>query len=188
MDRIGQELEDRYGINLEEAVRHAAAGTAPSAVVEQVAAAQQKAASEHAASHVEAAKESGAWEAEVLQIAGDDMGGQIIGSKGWPLLQERLGQLAGSGADASGRLRDVVGQRELATTSDKSTTLVWRLNHADGHSALAPTRARSGTRRSGKGSRPPGQQSGPETSSERFAKRTVLDRNRGNGPESGIGR
>lgn len=180
LDRIGHELERRYGIDLEDLYRHTDAGTVPAAVAGRVKA-QQASQGEVA----EAARKP--WEAEVLSIAGEGVGAQILASDGWTTLQSRLTEIDGNGGDGVGRLRDAVSQRELDTAQDKGTTLVWRLKDGADRSAQAPRASRAG-RQTAKGSRPPGKQTKPEAARDRFVKKTIIDRPRGTGPDPSLGR
>jgi hypothetical protein len=191
---IGDRLAGHYGIDLEGLARRARedpehASSVPAVVHGQVAQAQRNAPEAQAARQAASAvPPQDRWKREVTAVASGDLGAQILGSEGWPRLQDRLDKLQGVGKDPAAELRRAIGQREMDTAVDKAITLSWRLKE---------TQARSGgedtakpTRQASAGAPPPGQPSAPETNAARFAKKQAKHNQaqRDAGPESASGR
>lgn len=192
---IGDRLAGHYGIDLEALARRARedpehATSVPAAVHEQVAQAQRATAEAQAARQASSAvPPQDRWKREVLGVAGLQLGAEIVAAEGWPRLQDRLDKMKVAGRDVGSQLREVIGQRELATAVDKAITLSWRLRDTPAQSAGHD--AAKAARQASSGSPPPGQCSTPETNTARFAKKKRANENqsqRDAGPDSAAGR
>jgi hypothetical protein len=163
---LSEQLQARYGIDLEALARQAdgtsvPAGEVASEVLGQVGQAQQAG----QASDMPRAKrwEAKRWEAEVLVAAGTELGAQVIAAKGWPRLQAHLDGLQAAGQDPSAGLSAAIGSDKLHGASDKAAVLKYRLEHLDKYQ--------------GRAARPTGEHTRP-TDAERLAGRRRAEQER----------
>ena len=173
---LSEQLQARYGIDLDALARQHAGAEAPveqvaSGVREQVEQAQQGgpqaeepgARTRSGSTTGQAAPSARRWEAEVVQVAGAELGAQIIAAEAWYHLQNRLDKYQAAGEDPLGHLSEALAEGGLATANDKSRVLISRMNH--------PGRYRD------RPGRPPGKHARPPDA-ERLAQRRRADRER----------
>ena len=87
----------------------------------------------------QAAPSARRWEAEVVQVAGVELGAQIIAAEAWYHLQNRLDKYKAAGEDPLQHLSEALAEGGLATANDKSRVLISRINHP-GHYRDRPGR------------------------------------------------
>ena len=136
---LSEQLQARYGIDLEALAHQAdATGTPAREVASEV------------RGHVERAQQAcqdrpgpaarptegnvgwaRRWEAEVLAAAGPELGARVIAEKGWPQLQERLDELKAAGKDIFARLPAAIGNDRLHGARDRASLLRYRLGYLD---------------------------------------------------------
>ena len=158
---LSEQLQARYGIDLDALAHRASTGASAREVastvrgqVEQVRQAAQARPGPAARATEANAGWARRWEAEVLAAAGAELGARVIAEKGWPQLQERLDELKAAGKDVSARLPAAIGNDRLHGARDRASLLRYRLGH------LYDDRPRP--------YRPPGRHASP-SDAERFA-------------------
>lgn len=122
-----EQLQTRYGVDLGALAAEAdGAGASAAQVASEVRGQVGQAQQAGQASYVPRAKR---WEAEVVSLAGAELGAEIIAAEGWHHLQDRLDRYQATGEDPLAHLSAALGEGELATANDKSRVLVRRMNH-----------------------------------------------------------
>ena len=129
---LSEQLQARYGIDLDALASQQAGTDGPveqvaSAVREQVEQAQQGGPpAEEPGDRTRSGRTTGQatpaarrWEAEVLRVAGAELGAEIIAAEAWYHLQNRLDKYQAAGEDPSGHLSEALAKGGLAllTTS-----------------------------------------------------------------------
>ena len=165
---LSEQLQARYGIDLEALARQAGATGTPAVQVAsevrgQVGQAQQAG----QASDMPRAKR---WEAEVVSLAGAELGAEIIAAKNWHHLQDHLDRYQLAGEDALAHLSEALSEGELTTANDKSRVLITRM-HYPGRYRDRPVR-------------PPGEHTRP-TDAERLTGRRAEQERRRDEPDRG---
>jgi hypothetical protein len=173
---LSEQLNARYGIDLDALARQPAGTTGPveqvaSGVREQVERAQQAgpptdqpgAGTRSVSTEGQAAPSARRWEAEVVKVAGAELGAQIIAAEAWYHLQNRLDKYQAAGEDPVQHLSEALAEGGPATANDKSRVLISRMNHPGRY------RDRPGS--------PPGKHTRPPDA-ERLAQRRRADRGR----------
>ena len=157
---LSEQLQARYGIDLEALARQADGAGAPAREVASEVRGQVEQAQ---ASQAEQAPRAKRWEAEVLAAAGAELGAQVIAAKGWPRLQAHLDGLQAAGQDPSAGLSAAIGSDKLHGASDKAAVLKYRLEHLDKYR--------------GRPARPAGKNARP-TDAEHLARRRQAEKER----------
>jgi hypothetical protein len=173
---LSEQLQGRYGIDLDTLARQDPGVGTPveqvaSGVREQVEQARQggpqaeepDARARSGGTTGQAASSAERWEAEVVQVAGAELGAQIIAAEAWYHLQNRLDKYQAAGEDPLGHLSEALAEGGLATANDKSRVIISRMNH--------PGRYRD------RPGHPPGKHARP-SDAERLAQRRRADRER----------
>ena len=140
---ISEQLQARYGIDLDALASQQAGTDSPveqvaAGVREQVEQAQQPgpragqsgAATRAGSTEGQAAPSARRWEAEVVQVAGAELGAEIIAAEAWYHLQNRLDKYQAAGEDPVQHLSEALAEGGLATANDKSRVLISRMNHS----------------------------------------------------------
>jgi hypothetical protein len=131
---LSEQLQARYGIDLEALARQADGAGAPAGKVASEVRGQVEQAQASQADQAPGAKR---WEAEVLAAAGAELGAQVIAAKGWHHLQDRLDRYQAAGEDPLAHLSKALAEGELTTANDKSRVLIGRMDHPGRYSGLA---------------------------------------------------
>ena len=131
---LSEQLQARYGIDLEALARQASATGTPTVQDASEVRGQVEQAQAREADQVPRAKR---WEAEVLAAAGAELGAEVIAAKGWPRLQAHLDGLQAAGQDPSAGLPAAIGSDKLHGANDKAAVLEYRLEHLDKYQGRA---------------------------------------------------
>lgn len=126
---IGEQLQDRYGLDLDDLYRQAAEQPVGS-TVESALAGVETARAADAARQAPSTKQR--WERELSDAAGAELAADIVASKGWSCLQRQLDQVHARHGDVTETLREAISGRELTTANDKAATVSWRISHPHG--------------------------------------------------------
>ena len=157
---LSEQLQARYGIDLDALARRAGATGAPAGQVASEVRGQVEQAQVAQAGQVPRAKR---WEAEVVALAGAGLGAEIVAANGWHHLQDHLDRYQLAGEDPLAHLSEALGEGELTTANDKSRVLITRM-HSPGRYRDRPVR-------------PPGEHTRP-TDAERLAGRRRAEQER----------
>jgi len=122
---LTEQVQARYGIDLDALASQANAG----APAQQVASEVRDQVEQAQRAQADQPPRARRWEAEVVQAAGAGLGAEIIAAEGWGRLQDRLDKYQAAGEDPLEHLSKALGEGELATANDKSRVLVRRMNH-----------------------------------------------------------
>ncbi|HLI00736.1 MAG TPA: hypothetical protein VKV06_08115 [Acidimicrobiales bacterium] len=128
---IEEQLQDRYGLDLEDLRRRAAEQPVAPTVERAVTSVETVRAAQAAA---EAPSAERRWERQLADVAGPELAGQVATSKGWLALQRQLDHMHSRHVDVSETLREAISGRELTTANDKAATVSWRISHPHGQS------------------------------------------------------
>ena len=164
---LSEQLQARYGIGLEALAGEAGAAGAPVQVASEVRGQVGRAQQAGQASDMPRAKR---WEAEVVLLAGAELGAEIIAAKNWHHLQDHLDRYQLAGEDALAHLSEALSEGELTTANDKSRVLITRM-HYPGRYRDRPVR-------------PPGEHTRP-TDAERLTGRRAEQERRRDEPDRG---
>ena len=132
---LSEQLSARYGIDLDTLARESGGKAVPveqvaSGARDQVERAQKAGQAEPGGGPVEKGVSSKRrWEAEILELAGAELGAEIIAEEGWPGLQARLDKFKDAGQDPSARLSAAIAKGEFDTARDKASVLKFRVGN-----------------------------------------------------------
>ena len=128
---LSEQLQARYGIDLNALAHQASTGASGTPVREVASTVRGQVEQARQAGQASDMARARRWEAEVLAAAGTELGAQVIAAKGWPRLQAHLDGLQAAGQDPSAGLSAAIGSDKLHGASDKAAVLKYRLEHLD---------------------------------------------------------